>query len=368
MSTVLSTAQTPPFPINEAAEADEPLRLKYRYLDLRREQINQRMVKRSQLLRALSDVHHRHGFVEVETPLLIKSTPGGARDFIVPSRVQPGNIYALPQSPQQLKQLLMVAGFDRYFQIAHCMRDEDSRADRGPEFTQLDLEMSFVSQEDVMSFVETMVTEVDARRRARSTAPPDAVSALLVSRGDRPLRVGQARRPVRHGAARPERRRRGQWLRRVRQRRFSRAGGCSGWPRLAWRARRGRRSTTLTSLAKKAGAKGPRPHVGGPGGIGHLADPEVPGRRPSRSDRRGGRRVTGRPRADRRRRRTSSPRRCWASCASSLPRDWGWSGIRTSCRTCGSTPSRCTSGIPRTSAGTRRTTRSAVSIPRTRSC
>ena len=158
--TVLSTALTPPFPINEAAEADEPLRLKYRYLDLRREQINQRMVKRSELLRALSDVHHRHGFVEVETPLLIKSTPEGARDFIVPSRVQPGNIYALPQSPQQLKQLLMVAGFDRYFQIAHCMRDEDSRADRGPEFTQLDLEMSFVSQEDVMSFVEMMVTEV----------------------------------------------------------------------------------------------------------------------------------------------------------------------------------------------------------------
>src|SRR5688572_30050303 len=157
---VLATAQTPPFPINEAAEADEPLRLKYRYLDLRREQLNQRMVKRSLLLRALSDVHHRHGFVEVETPILIKSTPEGARDFIVPSRLQPGNIYALPQSPQQLKQLLMVAGFDRYFQIAHCMRDEDARADRGPEFTQLDLEMSFVSQEDVMSFVEMMVTEV----------------------------------------------------------------------------------------------------------------------------------------------------------------------------------------------------------------
>ncbi len=157
---VLSTAETPPFPINDATDADETLRLKYRYLDLRREQINRRMVMRSQLLRSLSEVHHRHGFVEVETPLLIKSTPEGARDFIVPSRLQPGNVYALPQSPQQLKQLLMVAGFDRYFQIAHCMRDEDSRADRGPEFTQLDLEMSFVSQEDVMSFTETMVTEV----------------------------------------------------------------------------------------------------------------------------------------------------------------------------------------------------------------
>ncbi len=158
---VLSAAQTPPFPINEAdAEVDEALRLRHRYLDLRRERLNRRLVDRSRLLRAISDVHHAHGFVEVETPLLIKSTPEGARDFIVPSRLQPGNVYALPQSPQQLKQLLMVGGFDRYFQIAHCMRDEDMRADRGPEFTQLDLEMSFVSEADVMAFVETMVIEV----------------------------------------------------------------------------------------------------------------------------------------------------------------------------------------------------------------
>jgi aspartyl-tRNA synthetase len=157
---VLSPAKTPPFPINEPEDTDETLRLRYRYLDLRREAINQRLVLRSKLLKALSEVHHRNGFVEVETPILIKSTPEGARDFIVPSRLQPGNIYALPQSPQQLKQLLMVAGFDRYYQIAHCMRDEDARADRGPEFTQLDIEMSFVSQEDVMAFVEKVVTEV----------------------------------------------------------------------------------------------------------------------------------------------------------------------------------------------------------------
>ena len=156
---VLSAAKTPPFPINEPEDTDETLRLKYRYLDLRREQINHRLVLRSKLLKALSEIHHANGFVEVETPILIKSTPEGARDFIVPSRLAPGNIYALPQSPQQLKQLLMVAGFDRYYQIAHCMRDEDSRADRGPEFTQLDIEMSFVSQEDVMSFVERAVTE-----------------------------------------------------------------------------------------------------------------------------------------------------------------------------------------------------------------
>jgi aspartyl-tRNA synthetase len=159
--TVLSESKTPPFPINDPdAQIDESLRLKYRYLDLRREPMRERLTLRSRLLRAISDVHHAHGFVEVETPLLIKSTPEGARDFIVPSRQQPGSVYALPQSPQQLKQLLMVAGLDRYFQIAHCMRDEDSRADRGPEFTQLDLEMSFVSQDDVMSFVETMIVEV----------------------------------------------------------------------------------------------------------------------------------------------------------------------------------------------------------------
>ena len=156
---VLSIAKTPPFPINEPEDTDETLRLKYRYLDLRREQLNNRIVLRSKLLKALSEIHHANGFVEVETPILIKSTPEGARDFIVPSRVQPGNVYALPQSPQQLKQLLMVAGFDRYYQIAHCMRDEDSRADRGPEFSQLDIEMSFVTQEDVMSFVERAVTE-----------------------------------------------------------------------------------------------------------------------------------------------------------------------------------------------------------------
>jgi aspartyl-tRNA synthetase len=158
---ILSVAKTTPFVINDPdAQIDEALRLRYRYLDLRREPMRDRLVTRSRLLRALSEVHHAHGFAEVETPLLIKSTPEGARDFIVPSRLQPGNVYALPQSPQQLKQLLMVAGMDRYFQIAHCMRDEDMRADRGPEFTQLDLEMSFVSEEDVMAFVETMVIEV----------------------------------------------------------------------------------------------------------------------------------------------------------------------------------------------------------------
>ena len=165
--TVLSEARTPPFVVNDPeAEIDEALRLKYRYLDLRREPLQQRILARGRLVQAIRDVHHEAGFVEVETPLLIKSTPEGARDFIVPSRLQPGSVYALPQSPQQLKQLLMVSGFDRYFQIARCLRDEDLRGDRQPEFTQLDLEMSFVAEDDVMAWVEHMVLAV-----TRAVAP-----------------------------------------------------------------------------------------------------------------------------------------------------------------------------------------------------
>ncbi len=158
---VLAEARTPPFVVNDPdADIDEALRLKYRYLDLRREPLQQRILARGRLVQAIRDVHHAAGFVEVETPLLIKSTPEGARDFIVPSRLQPGNVYALPQSPQQLKQLIMVSGFDRYFQIARCLRDEDLRGDRQPEFTQLDLEMSFVGEADVMAWVERMVLDV----------------------------------------------------------------------------------------------------------------------------------------------------------------------------------------------------------------
>jgi aspartyl-tRNA synthetase len=165
--TILSEAKTPPFYINEPdATIDEALRLKYRYLDIRREAMANRLLLRSRLVQSIRDVHHANGFVEVETPNLIKSTPEGARDFIVPSRLQPGTVYALPQSPQQLKQLLMVAGIDRYFQIARCFRDEDLRGDRQPEFTQLDLEMSFVDEDAVMGFVESMIVEV-----SRATVP-----------------------------------------------------------------------------------------------------------------------------------------------------------------------------------------------------
>ena len=158
---ILSEAKTTPFYINEPdAPVDEGLRLKYRYLDIRRQPMADRLLLRSRMVQAIREVHHANGFVEVETPTLIKSTPEGARDFIVPSRLQPGSVYALPQSPQQLKQLLMVAGIDRYFQIARCYRDEDLRGDRQPEFTQLDLEMSFVDEETVMAFIEGMAIEV----------------------------------------------------------------------------------------------------------------------------------------------------------------------------------------------------------------
>jgi aspartyl-tRNA synthetase len=164
--TVLSQAKTPPFYINDTeAPVDESLRLKYRYLDLRREPLRERILLRSAMVQAIREVHHEHGFVEVETPILIKSTPEGARDFIVPSRLQQGSVYALPQSPQQMKQLLMVAGFDRYFQIARCFRDEDLRGDRQPEFTQLDIEMSFVDETSVRAYVEAMVIQVTKRIR-----------------------------------------------------------------------------------------------------------------------------------------------------------------------------------------------------------
>jgi aspartyl-tRNA synthetase len=163
---ILSQSKTPPFYINETdSPIDESVRLKHRYLDLRREPLRDRLLMRSAMVQAIREVHHEHGFVEVETPILIKSTPEGARDFIVPSRLQPGSVYALPQSPQQMKQLLMVAGFDRYFQIARCFRDEDLRGDRQPEFTQLDLEMSFVDETSVRGFVEQMVIEVTKRTR-----------------------------------------------------------------------------------------------------------------------------------------------------------------------------------------------------------
>ena len=173
---VLNDSPTPPFYINEDVEVDENLLLRYRYLYLRRPRMQANLVLRHRMVKFIRDFLDRQRFLEIETPILIKSTPEGARDYLVPSRVNPGKFYALPQSPQQLKQILMVGGLERYFQIARCFRDEDLRADRQPEFTQLDLEMSFAEEEDILDLMERMTVEL------MQTVRPEAKFPLSIPR------------------------------------------------------------------------------------------------------------------------------------------------------------------------------------------
>lgn len=253
-ATVLNPARTSPLYIAKEGGEDEALRLKYRYLDLRRERMQRNIILRHRVVKFMRDFLDREGFLEIETPILIKSTPEGARDYLVPSRLHPGKFYALPQSPQQLKQLLMVAGFDKYFQIARCFRDEDQRADRQPEFTQLDLEMSFVNQEDVLNLIERLfialcrtvtphktlptpfrrLTYAEAMERYGSDKPDLRYDLELVNLGDvlanTPFQVFQ-------GA-----------LERGGQVKGLRAPGCAGFSR--------RQIDELAELARVGGARG----------------------------------------------------------------------------------------------------------------
>lgn len=251
---ILNESKTPPFYINEEVDVDEALRLQYRYLDLRRPKMQRNMLLRYRLVKYIRDYLDERGFIDIETPLLIKSTPEGARDFLVPSSANPGTFYALPQSPQQMKQLLMVAGLDRYFQIARCFRDEAQRADRQPEFTQLDIEMSFVQQEDVMSLMEdlyVLLTEAFSEKTIRQRPFPRLTYKQSMDRfgNDRPdLRFGLELQDVSDALRATEFKAFAGVLAGGGQVKAIVVPGCGGYTR--------REIDEVTDLAKRSGAKG----------------------------------------------------------------------------------------------------------------
>jgi len=251
---ILNEAKAPIFHINRESEVDEALRLRYRYLDLRRPRMQRNLILYHETARFIREYLSQRDFVEIETPILIKSTPEGARDYVVPSRLHPGKFYALPQSPQQLKQLLMVSGFERYFQIARCFRDEDQRADRQPEFTQLDLEMSFVEREDILQLMEGLLTAlvpaVSDKRVMQSPFPRLTHAEALARYGsDKPdLRFGMLLTDLSDLFAASEFRVFGETVRAGGQVKAIRAPGCAGYTR--------RQTDELTQFAQERGARG----------------------------------------------------------------------------------------------------------------
>ena len=308
----LAESLTPPFAIDEDGQVDEMIRLRHRMLDLRRENMREAMILRHTVNRAIRDFLNANDFLEIETPILTRSTPEGARDFLVPARLNPGAFYALPQSPQLFKQLLMMSGYERYYQIARCFRDEDLRADRQPEFTQLDLEMGFVEEEDVLG-----VDRGPARARVRGRRLPRAAAAVAAD-------AATTRRCSRYGSDKPDLRfaleiqdlgagRRGHRVPRVQ----GRAGGRRRRPRLqrgpARGVAQGRRPAHRGRQALRRGRAG----LGGRAGGRHvaLAGREGALRRRPRGHRAGARGQARRPAADRRRRAARRRRaRRWASC------------------------------------------------------
>ncbi len=251
---ILNEAKTPPFEINQETDIDESVRLRYRYLDLRRGRMQRNVILRHAMVTAMRTFLTDRGFLEIETPTLIKSTPEGARDFLVPASSVPGNFYALPQSPQQLKQLLMISGYDRYYQVARCYRDEAQRADRQPEFTQLDIEMTFVEPNDIMSMIEELYIDLTRRfssRRILQTPFPRLTYAESMRRfgNDRPdLRFGVELQDVSDALRGTGFKAFGQTLADGGQVKAIVAPGCADYTR--------REIDELTEIAKRTGAKG----------------------------------------------------------------------------------------------------------------
>ena len=251
---LLNDAKTPPFPIADEGPVAEDTRLKYRYLDLRRSRMQRNMILRHRATMEIRKYFDERGFLEIETPMLTKSTPEGARDYLVPSRVHPGEFYALPQSPQIFKQILMISGLDRYFQIVKCFRDEDLRADRQPEFTQVDLEISFATEDLVFATIEPLM---DRLMRLIGREAPLPVPAVAVFRGDGEIRIGQAGSALRDGAGRSCGRVQGVGVSALQE--------CAGCRRRRSRVRHSRCGEVLTQPARRAGRPGEAVRGVGPG-------------------------------------------------------------------------------------------------------